>query len=127
MHLEHMQHVVCTLYVLQTYVHLLFPAQRTYRALAYGWFLLLVLGGLFWLQHQKRRTQVTLSQSYGQVETMAIALGHFLNPKAGSETPEAVSKLMSYTTQENSLGRLAKGILQLKTDHQEPVSSAHQD
>ncbi len=103
---------------------------RIYRFLTYGWFLLLLLGGLLWLQYRQRQTQVTLSQSYSQVEIMATALSHILNPKSDPEAPKAVSELVAYTTQENSLGRLAKGILQVKTDRQEPTSQsavAHQD
>lgn len=98
---------------------------RTFRFLTYGWLLLLLVGGLLWVRYQKRKTQVTLSQSYKQVETMAAALSHILNSKEDSEMPDVVSELMGYTTQENSLGRLAKGILQVKTDRQVPA--AHQD
>lgn len=105
---------------------------RIYRLLTYGWFMLLLIGGILWLQHQKRRTQVTLNQNYSQVETMATALNHILNPPPNPEPARAVSDLVSYTTQENSLGRLAKGILQVKTDLDLPRSTqvsptVHQD
>lgn len=100
---------------------------RAYRFITYAWFLLLLLGGLLWLRHQKRKTQVTLSQSYSQLDTMATALSHILNPKEDPDAPKAVSALATYTTQENSLGRLAKGILQVKTDRQEPAPATHQD
>ncbi|ESA32806.1 pas domain s-box [Leptolyngbya sp. Heron Island J] len=100
---------------------------RVIRFFTYGWFLLLLVGGLLWVRYQNRETQITLRQSNNQLETMATALSHILNPKTDVETSEAVSKLMDYTTQENSLGRLAKCILQLKTERQEPAPVAHQD
>ena len=58
---------------------------------------------------------------------MATALSHILNPEEDPDAPKAVSALAAYTTQENSLGRLAKGILQVKTDRQEPAPATHQD
>ncbi|MEM6255133.1 MAG: DAHL domain-containing protein [Cyanobacteria bacterium P01_D01_bin.156] len=100
---------------------------RAIRFFTYSWFLGLLVGGLLWIRYQKRNTQITLKQSDSQMETMATALSHILNPKADSETSEAMSKLMDYTAQETSLGRLAKGILQVKTAHQIPEAVAHQD
>lgn len=95
---------------------------RTFRFLTYGWFLMLLIGGILWIRYQRRKTQVTLSQSYQQVETMAAALSHILSSKEDSETPKVVSELVGYTTQENSLGRLAKSILQVQTDLQAPAA-----
>ncbi len=102
---------------------------RVYRLLMYTWFLLLLIGGILWLQYQKRQTQVTLTQSYDQVETMATALNHILSPRQDAKTSWAVSDLANYANQKNSLGRLAKGILRVKTDFQ-PISQSapvHQD
>lgn len=100
---------------------------RAIRFLTYAWFLSLLIGGLLWIRYQKRKTQVTLSQSYSQLDTMATALSHILNPKEDPDAPRAVSALAAYTHQENSLGRLAKGILQVKTDRQAPAAATHQD
>ncbi|MEM9266542.1 MAG: DAHL domain-containing protein, partial [Cyanobacteria bacterium P01_F01_bin.13] len=102
-------------------------SKRAIRVFTYGWFLLLLTGGLLWIRRQKRRTQVTLSQSHKQLETMATALSQILNPQADLEATKAMSDLVAYTNQDNSLGRLAKSILQLKTERQEPASIAHQD
>ncbi|MEM7063897.1 MAG: DAHL domain-containing protein [Cyanobacteria bacterium P01_B01_bin.77] len=100
---------------------------RVIRFLTYAWFLLLLIGGLLWIRYQKRKTQVTLSQSNRQLDIMATALSHILNPKEDPNAPEAVSALTAYINQENSLGRLAKGILQVKTDLQVPAPATHQD
>ncbi|MBE9067421.1 hypothetical protein IQ260_12215 [Leptolyngbya cf. ectocarpi LEGE 11479] len=98
---------------------------RVYRFLMYAWFLMLLIGGILWLQHQKQKTQITLSKSYSQVETMAAALDHILSPRSENESSKVLSDLTAYTTQENSLGRLAKGILRVKTDlnHRQPVTA----
>lgn len=102
-------------------------SKRAIRVFTYGWFLLLLAVGLLWIRRQKRKNQVTLSQSHQQLETMATALSQILNPQADSEAAKVESELVAYTNQDNSLGRLAKGILHLKAERQAPVSTVHQD